>query len=294
MLLRSVTPISLQSPHTGQLIYDDDTPRIPAAAVTLEDSALLSRLAAGGEKVEIELYMEAENLPPARSANVLGEVPGRERPEEIVVVGAHLDSWDVGQGAHDDGVGVAVCLEAAALLNRLPVKPRRTVRVVLFTNEEHGLSGARAYHEAVGPEIERHVAAIEMDAGAEKPVGFGFSWRGVPDDRGKAALERLASLARLLAPVGADRVSYGGGGADISPLMADGVPGFGLRTVGEKYFWWHHTEADTLDKVNPKDLRAALGAVTAWAYLLAEVPDLFPGRSRVSASRPSREESRGR
>lgn len=279
VLLRSVTPVSLQSPHTGQLVYAEDAPRIPAAAVTLEDAALLARLAAGGEKVTVELYMEAENRPPALSANVLGEVPGRERPEEIVVLGAHIDSWDVGQGAHDDGAGVAVCLEAAALLNRLAEKPRRTIRVVLFTNEEHGLSGAHAYRRWIGPDIDRHVAAIEMDAGAEKPVGFGFSWRGVSDVRTKRTLERLESLARLLAPVEADRVSIGGGGADISPLMADGVPGFGLRTVGEKYFWWHHTEADTVDKVNPEDLRAALGAVTAWAYLLAEVPDLFEGRT---------------
>jgi Zn-dependent M28 family amino/carboxypeptidase len=270
VLVRSVTPHSLQTPHTGSLGYSKDAPPIPAAAITIEDALLLRRLYDQGTHIEVELHMDAQTLAPAQSANVIGEIPGRELPNEVVVIGGHLDSWDVGQGAHDDGAGAAVSMQAAKLLLDLGLRPRRTLRVVLFTNEENGLAGGREYRKALGDSVGTHVAAIEMDSGAEQPVGFGVS---VSEGQGEeSALAVLQEIAPLLTAVGADQMSKGGGGADISPLMQAGVPGLDLRTVGTRYFDWHHTDSDTLDKVQPEDLRANLAAMTVMAFILADMP----------------------
>lgn len=264
-LVRSVTPVSLESPHTGALDYDAGVPKIPAAAVTIEDAETLRRLAAAGTPVRVHLEMEAHELADAMSADVFGEIPGRELPGEVVVIGGHLDSWDVGQGAQDDGSGIMTALEAASLIKRLDLRPRRTLRVVFWTNEENGGAGAKAYREWVGARIRDHVAAIEMDGGAEKPVGFGFSGSA-------AGLERLRAAAELLTPAGAGAIQRGGGGADIAPLMRDGVPGLGLRTVGTHYFDWHHSAADTVDKVDPRDFRLNVAAMAVMAYVLADMP----------------------
>jgi len=274
-LVRSVTPVSLQSPHTGMMSYDPKLPKIPAAAVSVEDAALLDRLYQSGDPVEVELHMEAETLSPGMSANAVGEITGREHPEEVVVIGGHIDSWDVGQGAHDDGAGIVVCMETLRLLNDLGLRPRRTVRAVLFVNEEYGLSGGKAYRQWAGETVSQHVAAIEMDAGAEKPTGFGLSIVGsnASDEKAARALATVTQIGRLLEPIGASEVSKGGGGADISPLMREGVPGLGLRTVGTHYFDWHHSDADTVDKINPDDLRANLAAMAVMAYVLADLPE---------------------
>ncbi len=278
-LLRSVTPVSLQTPHTGATRYSEGVERIPFAAISIEDAKLLQRLTHAGKRVEIQLNMDAHTFPPTTSANVIGEVVGWEKPDEVVVIGGHIDSWDVGQGAHDDGGGVVVAMQAAKLLLDLGLKPRRTVRVVLWTNEENGLAGGRAYREWIGDEIVRHKAAIEMDSGAEKPVGFGLGIRrdDLTQHDADQAFALVSAIGDLLSPVEAAEVVKGGGGADISPLMREGVPGLGLRTVGKHYFDWHHTEADTIDKVNPEDLRTALAAMTVMAYVLADMPgDLLP------------------
>ena len=264
-LVRSVTPVSLQSPHTGALDYDAGVPKIPAAAVTIEDAELLKRLAAGGAPVRVHLEMEAHEMPEAISDDVAGEIPGSELPGEVVVIGGHLDSWDVGQGAQDDGSGIMTALEAASLIKKLDLRPRRTLRVVFWTNEENGGAGAKAYRDWVGGRIRDHVAAIEMDGGAERPLGFGFSGSA-------AALEKLRAAAELLEPIGAGAIQRGGGGADIAPLMRDGVPGLGLRTVGTHYFDWHHSAADTVDKVDPRDFRLNVAAMAVMAYVLAEMP----------------------
>lgn len=271
VLVRSVTPVSLRSPHTGTLVYEDGSPRIPAAAISIEDALLLQRLFDSGEPVVVHLEMGATTLPPARSANVLGEIRGRELPEEVVVLGAHLDSWDVGQGAHDDGAGVAVCMETARLLLELGLRPRRTLRVVLFTDEENGGLGGEAYRRRLGDAVGNHVAAIELDAGAEAPVGFGLGGT-LPEAEFARALARVQDIGRLLAGIEAGNVSAGGGGADIAPLMREGVPGLGLRTVGRRYFEWHHSEADTLDKVDLEDLRKNLAAAAVAAFVLADLP----------------------
>src|ERR1700722_19494093 len=176
VLVRSVTPVSLQSPHTGALEYADGFPKVPAAAVTIEDALLIQRLVDAGNPVTVHLEMEAHTLPDAESANVIGEIPGRERPDEVVVIGGHLDSWDVGAGAQDDGSGCITALEAAHIIHELGLTPRRTLRVVFWTNEENG--GGDAYRVWAGDTVKNHVAAIEMDGGAEKPTGFGLSASG--------------------------------------------------------------------------------------------------------------------
>lgn len=269
VLVRSVTPVSLQSPHTGALEYTPDAPRIPAAAVTIEDALLLQRLAETG-KVSVHLDMEAKTLPDSDSANVIGEIRGREHPEEVVVMGGHIDSWDVGAGAQDDGSGCITSLEAARLIHKLGLRPRRTLRVVFWTNEENGGAGGRAYREWIGDQVRNHVAAIEMDGGAEKPLGFGIS----AGANTQALLLRLRDVGKLLERVGATAIQQGGGGADIAPLMQEGVPGIAPRTGGGHYFDWHHTRADTADKVKPEELRQNIAAMAVMAYVLADLPDL--------------------
>jgi len=266
MLLRSVGSLAMQTPHTGAMNYTDQDPKIPAAAITLEDATLIQRLTDAGETVSVHLFMEAHTLPDADSANVMGEIPGREKPEEIVVMGGHIDSWDVGAGAQDDGSGIMAALEAAAIIKKLNLHPRRTLRVVFWTNEENGTAGAQAYRAMVGDKIHNYVAAIEMDGGAEKPVGFGVS-------PGGAALARAQEIGRLLQPVGADTIRAGGGGADIGPLMHDGVPGLGLFTVGQHYFDWHHSRTDTVDKINLQEFRQCIAAMAVMSFVLADMPE---------------------
>ncbi|HYL35043.1 MAG TPA: M20/M25/M40 family metallo-hydrolase [Bryobacteraceae bacterium] len=268
-LVRSITPASLQSPHTGAVEYSDGSPKIPAAAVTLEDALQIQRLVDAGNTVSVHLEMEAHMLPDADSANVIGEIPGREKPDEVVVIGGHIDSWDVGAGAQDDGTGIITALEAAHLIHRLGLRPRRTLRVVFWTNEENGGAGGQAYREWVGNAVRNHVAAIEMDGGAEKPLGFGLS---TPGDS-MAAMSRAREIGRLLDRIDAGSIQPGGGGADIAPLLHEGVPGFAVRTIGSRYFDWHHSRADTVDKVKIEDLRANIAAMAVMAYVLADMPE---------------------
>jgi carboxypeptidase Q len=200
---------------------------------------------------------------------VVADLEGRESPGEIVVIAAHLDSWDLGTGAVDDGAGVAMVMEALRLLKELGLRPRRTIRGVLYMNEENGLRGAKAYAEAHAAELPRHVAALETDSGAARPTGLSATV-------GPGGLERLGDLVRLLRPLGADSVVVGGGGADIGPLQAGSVPLLGLRLDTTRYFDWHHSPADTLDKVDPRELALGAAAVAVVAYTLAEMPETLP------------------
>ncbi len=272
-LVRSVTPHSLYTPHTGSMRYEQGVPRIPHAALTVEDAQLLQRLQDRGQRPRLWLYMEAQTLPDVPSRNIIAELVGRERPEEIVVVGGHIDSWDVGQGAIDDAGGCVAAWEAVRLLKQLGLRPRRTIRVVLWTNEENGLRGAWAYRDRYREELDRHVLAIESDAGVFKPEGFGFS--GSPE-----ALVIIRTVAQLLRPIEADRIWEGGGGADIAPLMRAGVPGMGLRVDGTRYFWYHHTDADTIDKLDPHALNLCIAALAIMAYVVAELPTPLPRHVR--------------
>ena len=274
-IVRSMTGSSLYTPHTGNQTYDAGVPQIPAAAITVEETALMRRLVEAGQNVQVHLEMEAKMLPDADSANVMGEITGRERPDEVVVLGGHIDSWDVGQGAHDDGGGIVAAWQAVALMKQLGLRPRRTVRVVGWTNEENGARGGATYRTALGDDVKKHIAAIEMDGGAERPTGFGFSITGVePNTPGNdAAKQKLQQIAKLLEAIGANNISNGGGGTDIAPLGQAGVPLLGLQTTGEHYFDWHHTNSDTLDKVNPQDLRKCIATLAVMAYILADMPE---------------------
>jgi len=259
VLVRSVTNRSLRTLHAGALRYLPDAPKIPAAAITLEDAELLPRLARRGP-VEIELSLGAHQLPDAESANVLGELVGRERPDEIVLLGAHLDTWDVGQGAADDGAGCVAVLEAARLLQVAGLRPRRTIRVVLFTGEEYGLAGARAYAKRHGDD--RHVAAFETDYGM-----------GAPEAIGVGSKERVAAMAPLLpafARFGIQEFRPRAYGADVAPIVARGAAGYDLEPDGRHYFDVHHTAADTLEKIDPEHLRQNAAAVALLAWVLAE------------------------
>jgi Zn-dependent M28 family amino/carboxypeptidase len=270
VLVRSVTAHSLRSPHTGSMGYADAAPRIPAASITVEDAGLLARLAAAGE-VTVQLELGARTLPDVPSANVIAELRGREHPEEIVLIGAHLDSWDVGQGAHDDGAGCVHVMQALTILRRLGLQPRRTIRVVLFTNEENGLRGGAGYAAAHAADVARHVAAIETDSGGFAPRGFEVA---VDGEDGDDVTSRVADIASLLAPLGATRIKRSEhAGADITPLTKQGVLGLGLRTDGRTYFDIHHTEADTLDKVDPQELADGVAAIAVMAYILADLPE---------------------
>ncbi|MCK6528821.1 M20/M25/M40 family metallo-hydrolase [Myxococcota bacterium] len=281
VLIRSVTPTSLSTPHTGALGYAGDAPRIPAAALTVEDAASLHRLADRGIVPRVRLEMGARTAPDGTSANVVGEVRGREHPGEVVVLGCHLDSWDVGQGAQDDGAGCVTVLEAARLIGALPQRPRRTVRVVFYTNEENGLRGARAYAEQHRDELPRHVAAVEADTGSGAPLGFRVHVPGGGDGGAESPLagevmDRLRGVGVLLEPLSAAHLRLAHGGADIGPLVTAGVPGFGLDQDMSGYWPIHHTAADTFDKVDPKLLARNVAAVAVLAYWLAEIPESLP------------------
>jgi carboxypeptidase Q len=258
-LVRSVPPVSLATPHTGTLEYDPDKPRIPAAALDSEHADWIARLARKGVEVRVRLEMGAHDGGFVDTANVVAEIRGSEKPEEIVLIGAHLDSWDVGQGAQDDGVGVIHVIEAMRLIRELGVRPARTIRAVLFANEEHGLEGGKAYAQAHSDE--KHVAAVETDLGSGKPERWNLS--GKPQE--------LAWLLTTAKPVGLP-VEVGWSGADISPLKDQGVPTLTLVGDVERYFEIHHTEADTLDKVDPQALREGVAVVAGIAWQLANAP----------------------
>ncbi len=262
VLVRSMTMRLDDVPHTGATRYENGTPKIPAAAISTFGGNLLSDLLKKEEAVRVHLQLTCQTLPDVQSANVIGEIVGSEKPEEIILIGAHLDSWDKGTGAHDDGAGCVHILEAIRLLRELDLKPKRTIRGVLFMNEENGLRGAREYAAEIRPD-EKHVAAIESDAGGFSPRGF-----GVRAD--SATLASITKWAPVFGPIGADRIRPGGGGADLIPLAKIGVPAIGLRTDVQKYFDYHHSDHDTFDKVNERELQLGAAAVAILAYVLAE------------------------
>ncbi len=273
VLMRSVTAHSLGTLHTGALHYADDVAKLPAAAVTTEDADLLHRLAARGP-VTVRLRLESQQLPDAPSANVIGELRGSEWPDQVVVLGAHIDSWDVGQGAHDDGAGCVIMMQALATLRHLGLHPRRTIRVVLFTNEENGTRGARAYAKDHAGELASTVMAIESDSGGFKPVGLAVDApEDAPPEYAARISRRLAPIADLLAPVAKLAVAPGHSGTDVSPMIAGGVPALGLIVDSARYFDIHHTAADTLDKVSPQDLSESSAVIAVLAYIVADAPD---------------------
>jgi len=267
VLIRSIGTGHDRFPHTGAMRYEDGVAKIPAAALAPADADLLAAALASGKPVRFRLRSTARMLPDEESANVIGDIRGRERPDEIVLLGAHLDSWDLGTGGIDDGAGVAIMTEAARRIGQgKPSRPRRTIRVVLFANEEFGTSGARAYAEAHAAELAKHVMAAESDLGAGRV--YRLSSAVAPDH-----LPQIAELAKLLAPLGvAPGDNEAHGGSDVGPLGAAGVPLVDLDQDATSYFDWHHTANDTVDKIDPKEIDQNVAAWVALAYAVAEMP----------------------
>jgi carboxypeptidase Q len=265
-LVRSVGPPGLRLPHTGALRYSDGIPQIPAAAIGTEDADFLQRMQDRGTTVRVRLRMDAKFLPDADSFNVVGELRGRERPDEVVVLGGHIDSWDVGTGSTDDGGGCVVTWEALRLMKKLNLRPRRTVRVVLWTNEENGTRGATAYRDRYKDQLAHHVLMLESDDGVLRPSGFGFSGSD-------ASRSRIKEIATLLRGIEIDRIGPAGEGADIGPsVQAGNIPSMSLEGQGN-YFLIHHTPADTIDKIDPMDMARASAAIAVVAYVVAEMPE---------------------
>ena len=270
-LVRAVGPTGLRTPHTGGMNYGDDTvSKIPTAAIPVEDSMRLQRLTNRGIRVRLRLKMEAHFEADVESFNVVGEIRGSEKPEEIVLVGGHFDSWDPGTGASDDGVGCVVTWEAARLMKKLNLRPKRTVRVVLFTNEENGMRGGNGYRDQHAAEAANHVMAFESDSGVFAPARLGFSGSD-------AARKIVNDIATLLAPLGLQNVSQGGGGADIGPIATLGkVPMMAYSGDSTKYFTIHHTPADTVDRIDPAEVSKAAAAIAAMIYVVADMPQALP------------------
>jgi hypothetical protein len=267
-LVRSITAHSLSTPHTGLTQWAAEQPParpIPAVSLTVEDAELIARLARQGP-VKVTLTLEAQMRPDVASANVVGEIVGSQAPEQVVLLGAHLDSWDVGQGAHDDGAGCVIMMEALNLVRHAGLSPRRTLRVVLFTNEEDGLAGSEAYHAEHQAELGKHVAAFESDSGGFAPRGLSYSGK-----EGEAGLARCRDLAALFAPLHAASCTVGYSGTDIDSL-GHNVARFGLAVDGSTYFDIHHSPADTIDKVDPDLLQLDAVLIAIAAYVMADLP----------------------
>ena len=270
MLIRSVGPIGLRTTHTGGMQYGDEATKIPAAAISVEDAQRIRRIIDRGRKVRVRLTMEAHFEPDVETANVIGELVGRERPDEIVLVGCHFDSWDAATGASDDAVGCISTWEGLRLMKKLGIRPRRTVRLVLFTNEENGLRGGNAYRDKYAKEAEQHVLAIESDSGVFAPAHLAFS--------GSEPARRLISeIGTLLAGIDMQHVGPGGGGADIGPIAQLGrVPMMAYAGDSTKYFTIHHTPADTVERILPNEVSKAAASIAVMTYVVADMTEKLP------------------
>jgi hypothetical protein len=268
-LIRSVGGADYRLPHTGETDYANDAPKIPAGAVTAEDADLVADLVRQGP-VRMKLVLTPQTLPDIESSNVIGDIKGGEHPEQVIVVSGHLDSWDLGTGAIDDGAGVAVSMEVANLLQKLHLKPKRTIRVIAWMNEENGSAGSKQYAKDHEKEWMNHFAAMETDGGADHPLGINIKAR--------------PEVKKMLAPVAAILQESGAGtlnlvehcGADIKPLEEAGVPAFSPIQDSRFYFNYHHTAADTLDKIVPKELAHNSAVVAVLAYALANMEQPLP------------------
>lgn len=264
VLVRSMTNDIQDIPHTGNTRYEDGVEKIPAAAISTKHAEQLSSLLKDDPSLKFYMRMTSEMLPDVLSYNVIGEIKGTEKPDEIIVVGGHLDSWDVGEGAHDDGTGCMQSIEVLRLFNDLGIKPKRTVRAVLFMNEENGLRGGRKYAEVAKAKGEKHVAAIESDAGGFTPRGFGI-------DGNDGQYSKVLTWKPLLAPYGLHDLTRGGGGADIGPLKGQGtVALIGFRPDSQRYFDYHHTVIDTFEQVNRREMQLGAASMASLVYLISE------------------------
>ena len=268
-LIRSIGPWSMNTPHTGVMAYKDDVQKIPHAALTMEDAMMLGRIHDRNDKIIVKLDMNARMVADRWSHNVLGEIKGSIYPEEVVVVGGHIDSWDVGQGAHDDGGACIASWEVLRLIKELGLKPKRTIRCVMWTNEENGGKGNKGYRDMHLDEMDKHVLAIESDGGVFSPKGFGFSGSN-------SARKIVEEIHELMKPIGANTISEGGRAADVAPLNDEGVPVMSLKVDGSKYFWYHHTDADTFDKIDFNEFNRCIAAMAIMAFVVADLEEPLP------------------
>jgi hypothetical protein len=268
-LVRSIGGAEYRLPHTGQTRYAEDAPRIPAAAVTAEDADLMTYMVGQG-RVRMRLKLLPQQLPDAVSYNVIADLKGSEHPEQVVIVSGHLDSWDLGTGAIDDAAGVAVAMQAAQLVKQLRLRPARTIRVIAWMNEENGTVGGKTYAKDYAAEMANHFAAIESDLGAGHPIGFSVKAKS-------EALPLLAPISTVLQISGAGLLqTTTGAGTDIEPMADLGVPTFSPWQDSRTYFNYHHTAADTLDKVVPHELAENAAVMAVLAYALANLPQPLP------------------
>ena len=262
VIIRSITTKFDNVPHTGVMYYHDSIPKIPGAAAGYTDSDFLHKVIMEDPGLKLHLALSCKTLPDTQSYNVIGELRGTELPDEVIVVGGHIDSWDKGQGAHDDGAGCVQSIEVLDLLKRLDLKPKRTIRCVLFINEENGSRGARAYGSYADTAKEKHIAAIESDAG-------GFTPRGFTTTSDSAILARLQSWQSVLDLCSIDKVEKGGSGADINDIR-NAKALIGYRPDVQRYFDFHHSDNDVLSAVNPRELELGSAAITILAYLISQ------------------------
>lgn len=262
VVVRSLSSSTDDYPHTGSLGYQFNLPKLPAIAISTKGADLLSRLLKN--KPDLSFYFEThcQNLPDVMSYNVVAELKGSQFPEEIIAVGGHLDAWDLGQGAHDDGAGCVQSIEVLRIFKALGIRPKRTIRVVMFMNEENGLRGGRKYAELAEKNKEKHIAALESDAG-------GFTPRGIGINENSPHLEKIMAWQNLFAPYQIS-LQKGGGGADISPLLNQGVTLMSLNPDSQRYFDYHHSSQDTFDKVNWRELQLGAAAMASIIYLISE------------------------
>uniref|UniRef100_A0A0E9X5R7 Carboxypeptidase Q n=1 Tax=Anguilla anguilla TaxID=7936 RepID=A0A0E9X5R7_ANGAN len=268
-LIRSVTPFSINSPHTGWQDYEEGVPRIPTACITVEDAQLMARMAERGQKIVIHLTMGAQNLPDADSFNTVAEITGSKYPEQVVLISGHLDSWDVGQGAMDDGGGVAISWEALSLLKDLGLRPKRTVRAVLWSAEEPGGVGALQYYQRHKENISNINLVMESDLGTFRPRGIQFS--------GKAQAQKImGEVMKLLKPINATKLEGSAEGTDIQMWMDGGVPGASLLNDNSKYFWFHHTHGDTITVQDPEEMSLCSAVWAVVSYVIADLEEMLP------------------
>lgn len=258
-LVRSMTLALDDVPHTGAMGYVDSVKKVPAAAVSTMDAEMLSQLLAKEKNINVRIKLTCQTLPDVPSANVVGQITGSEEPNEVIVVGGHLDCWDKGQGAHDDGGGCMQAIEVVNLIKKLGLKPKRTIRAVMFMNEENGNRGGRAYPKALERAGEKQIAALESDAGSHAPRGIGIQ-------ADSALVARVQRWRELFERLNISRIDVGYSGVDVHPTVETGVPGFGLGVETHRYFDYHHSDNDTIDKVNPRELEmgAIVEALLCW------------------------------
>ena len=261
IISRSLTLRIDDVPHTGMLLYDEESTKIPAVAISTVGAEILSREIKNSEKLKFYMETHCKILPEILSYNVIGEIEGSQFPEEYIVVGGHLDSWDVGDGSHDDGAGCVQSIEALRIFKSLGIQPKRTLRAVMFINEENGMRGAREFARVVEEKNEKIIAAIESDAGGFTPRGFGISGS-------EAAYSTILSWSELLNPYDLRKLVKGGGGADINQLKDPNTVKIGFIPDSQRYFDYHHSESDTFDKVNKRELELGAAAIASLVYLI--------------------------